>query len=26
GAGFATLPADQEAPEGGYIIAYRLPD
>ncbi len=26
GAGFATLPADQEDPEGGYIIAYRLPD
>lgn len=26
GAGFVTLPADQEDPEGGYIIAYRLPD
>ena len=26
GAGFATLPPDQEDPEGGYIIAYRLPD
>lgn len=26
GAGFATLPADQEDPEGGYIIAYRLAD
>jgi quinate dehydrogenase (quinone) len=24
--GFRVLPADQEDPEGGYIIAYRLPD
>ena len=26
GAGFATLPPDQEDPQGGYIIAYRLPE
>ena len=26
GTGFRILPADQEDPEGGYIIAYRLPD
>ena len=26
GSGFRTLPADQEDPEGGYIIAYRLPE
>lgn len=26
GTGFRILPSDQEDPEGGYIIAYRLPD
>lgn len=26
GVGFRTLPADQEDPEGGYIMAFRLPD
>jgi len=26
GTGFRILPADQEDPEGGYIIAYRLPE
>ena len=25
GSGFRALPADEEDPEGGYVIAYRLP-
>ena len=26
GSGFRVLPADQEDPEGGYIMAFRLPE